>query len=379
MNTTLRWVVGSALTAVAGFALFVPKEDGRLAPAGRLSPRDSLFEDWNTERGKLMVLYRVVERGESRALAASGRAARSDAPTIRIAASLPPTVRERIERRVREELTAAGAVPTRYPIVIIADTDTSNASSIYTRAIVLPQRAGEPCTVVIRIPHQRRGDFFPVATQRLLGTCAFHAAFGAPGAPTAVWLAETRGTVAAFLQRPPAFANDTVPVKLGFSGFGWDRFTRALIRCRMGEAAACDDFVGPEPMTADPFSWGSMQRESEIDRTPLREAFPGVDVARSGSWSGMQRLIHNATLAELLAEIGPARFGELWRDERGLREAYRASVGQPFSSWVQRHVERATVPYLAGPGIPALATVLAVAMLLGLGGAAIGLSRRQMS
>ena len=94
---------------------------------------------------------------------------------------------------------------------------------------MLPERPGDACVVVFRLPTAQRTSFTPAATQRLLGTCAFYAAFGQPGEGTQRWLAETRGVSARYLVRPSAFADDTTRMKLGVTYGGWDALTESLL------------------------------------------------------------------------------------------------------------------------------------------------------
>ena len=73
-------------------------------------------------------------------------------------------------------------------------------------------------------------------------------------------------------------------------------------------------------------------------------------------------------LAALADELGPARFGELWRGPASLADGYAALTGQPLTSWVASYVAERTLPYHAGPGLRVLPALLGVVLsLLALG------------
>jgi hypothetical protein len=378
VNTAIKWILGTVVAGATAGALLVPKgDDDRWSPFGRDARGDSLYQAADLERVRYGVVRRVVERGEARETARAVAPARNDAPLIRIDPKLGSSVRTTVQQRVADELRGAGAESPRYPIAIMAQLDTSLLGGIYTQATVLPERAGDPCTVVLNIPVSQRNKFQPAATHRLLSTCAFYAAYGAPGTGTANWLVETRGAAARFIKMPSAFAADTTLIRLGVSYFGWDPLSESLLRCRMGITEGCDRFVGPETYGSGAFF--EITAADTVDRSALRTQFPGVEVLYSTRWMPDAPRLRAGVLAELAAEIGSERFGALWRDERGLIEAYATSAGRPFSSWVANYLEARTGPYVAGPGIPSLQVALAVVIALGALGLAVRVSARQMS
>jgi len=250
------------------------------------------------------------------------------------------------------------------------------AGGFYTQSVVLPERAGEPCVVRYVLQPASRSKFFPVASQRLLSTCAFHAAFGQPGEGTATWLSETRGIAARFLQVPPAFVGDTSRVALGIRIWGWDASSEAALGCRVGRLDACERFVGADVYSAVYTDWFEPQ---PIDRTPLRTEFPGVAVNNSARWQPENWALRSAMMAGLLEEIGKERFGQLWRDPRGVQAAYAASAGEPFATWVHDYLAKRTEPYTPGPGIPPHQNALALAVAFAAASLAIYRARRAMT
>jgi hypothetical protein len=377
VNTATKWILGSVIVGGVAASLLVPKgPDDRWNRWTGSARSDSVYQVWNAERTRLNVIRRVVQRGEAREAARAVGDTRDDVPVFRFDPALGAGATAMMQQRVADELRGAGSDPIRYPITIIARLDTSLAGGIYTQAIVLPERAGEPCTVVFSLPAAQRNKFQASAAHRVLGTCAFYAAFGAPGAATTRWLLETRGASARYLKPPSAFAGDTSRMRLGVTYIGWDNLSESLLRCRMAIAEGCDRFIGPD--TYSPGFYEQVEAVA-IDRTPLRTAFPGVDVLNSTTWSPDGPRLRAGALAALAAELGSERFGALWRDERGLQDAYAASAGRPLSSWVARYVESRTSEYVAGPGIPALQVALALVIALAAFGLGVTRSPRQMT
>lgn len=377
MNALAKWTIGTVIAGVAVAATLVPKGQARFIGDYSGSSRyDTLYRAWSNERSKYSVMRRVVERGQARADARALPTARGDAPLFRFDPALGDDTRMLIEKRVNDELRGSRSLPTRYPIAVTAILDTTLRGAQYTHAVVLPERPGDPCAVVLRVPSAQRYRLLPSATHRLLSTCAFYAVFGQPGEGTQRWLVETRGVSARHLVRPSAFADDTGRMRLGVRYNGWDALTESLLHCRMGIPDACLRFLLPEATDAGYFAFAY---DAPIDRSVLRTEFPGVMVTYSGNWMADAPRLRSALLAELAAEMGNERFTLLWRDPRGLQEAYQTSTGRSFADFVGGRVAARTLPYAAGPAIPALPVVLAFAIIAALAVTTIARSPRQMA
>lgn len=372
MNAARKWVGGTILAAAGAAAIIVPKSEARTPRMWGMSARtDSLFEVWSTENARLNLMSTVIARGEARVAARDVSGVPADRPLFRFAPAVPAGTRTLIEERVTGELLGARSLPTRYPIAVLVDVDSGRAAGgYYTQSVVLPERAGDPCVVRFVLQPASRGKFFPASSQRLLSTCAFHAAFGAPGAGTANWLSETRGITARYLRVPPAYVGDTGRVALGIRRFGWNEYSEAALGCRIGRLEACDRFIGAEVSAGVYADWYEAR---SVDRTPLVTEFPGVQVNNSARWQPENYVLRAALLSRLVEEVGDERFGELWRDPRGLRDAYAASSGQPFSAWVHDYLDSRTEPYTPGPAIPLLQVGLALAIVVA--GAALAATR----
>lgn len=378
MNAMLKWVGGTVLAAATTAAVIVPKSEAKGTTFWGMNSRsDSLFEVWNTERARLNIASVVVSRGEARVAARGVTGVPADRPLFRFAPAVPQGTRDLIEERVMGELRGAGALPTRYPVAVIVEVDSGPAAGgFYTQAVVLPERAGEPCVVRYVLQPASRSKFFPVASQRLLSTCAFHAAFGQPGDGTAAWLSESRGITARFLQVPPAYVGDTSRIALSIRLWGWNESTEAALSCRVGRLEACDRFVGADVYS---FTYSEWFEPRPLDRTPLATEFPGVQINNSARWQPENWALRSAMLAGLLEEIGKERFGQLWRDPRGLQAAYAASAGEPFAAWVHGYLMARTERYTPGPGIPPYQNALALAVAFAAASLAIFRARRVMT
>ena len=102
---------------------------------------------------------------------------------------------------------------------------------------MLPTEPSGACTIVLRYPPLHQRTIGVSATDRLLGTCGFFAAFGEPGAGMRRWLLETNMSKAGFLQPPAAASERVTDLTLQwYNVFDGDIEFHA---CRAGRATAC--------------------------------------------------------------------------------------------------------------------------------------------
>lgn len=377
MNALVKWVAGTALAAGATAALLVPKASNDRDAVNYRDRSDTLNMNYNTARDRLLMLRRVVGRGEARAMASELTGVQAGEPYVRIDPKVPKETGAAIVSRFSSELAAVKALPTKYPIaLIIADDTTLAVGGLYTQAIVLPEKPGDPCTVVLRIPRNRVNNWAGMANARITSTCAFYAAFGQPGAGTQDWLTANRGISARWIQLPPAYQQMDIDQRLySLSNYGWSPTVESTLRCRLEILEACEELVGPE--STEP-SYFDEFRGDRTDRSALRTEFPGVDVSNSGGW-WEDRRIRSGALGALANELGPERFGAIWRDPRGLREALASQSGRPFARWVADYVAARVSARPRGPGISSFATFAALAILVAAGGLAIFRAPRRMT
>ncbi len=378
MNALVKWVTGTAVVAGAAASLLVPKPGERVDATGVRGRADSILTKYATERDRLIMMRRVVARGEARAIANGLSGVSAGEPLIRIGKGVSPETGAAIARRVRGELEVVKAIPTKYPIAVVVELDTMLAAGgLYTQSLVLPEQAGDPCVMVLRIPRGRNADWSGVANQRVTSTCAFYAAFGQPGARTQQWLTESRAIAARWLQLPVAYENMEIDQRTySLANYGWSPVIEATMRCRLEILEACEQLVDAE--AASQVSYYDAFRGDTIDRSALTTEFPGVDVVKSGGWWEDRRL-HLGIVGALATELGPERFGSLWRDPRGLKEAFASQSGRPFAQWVADYVAALLAPRPRGPAIPAFATIVALAIITAAAGLAVTRAPRRMT
>jgi hypothetical protein len=168
------------------------------------------------------------------------------------------------------------------------------------------------------------------------GLCAITARHGAPGEAVRRWVEKVGPVVV------PEVAPWRDPViHRGEGGVQWPEWAiggrqsgefripwwvgRAVLACGKGRAEFCPEAVG----------LGGWTRES----------------ARNGRYS----LAYPSELpAALLAELGPERFGELWRSDAPIPESFERLTGTPFDPWalqfVQQRIGRVERPTALGLG-----------------------------
>jgi hypothetical protein len=304
-------------------------------------------------------LQRTWLRAHARAVAAAS-APRAEAPyTLLAAAGVPPVVRSRFDSIAREELRATGQPAPRHRVVLAIELDTALAVAWqYERITVLPQRERDPCTVIMRVSRTKSPYFGLNPEDRLLGTCAFYAAFGTPGAGTAAWLRETRHGSVAYLHTPPAQAADTGMIPQSDYRRDWPLHLRG---CRAGRLDACAAAISPTLANAQPFD---VERDYYAEFSTTRDRSPAEVIVRSpASLSSSLSPVSFGLTAALAKDLGAERFGALWRSERGIEQEFERQEGRPLAAWTGEYVLRRMEPYDPGPGLPAVQVAFALAIL----------------
>lgn len=327
------------------------------------------FPSDTTARGKLSNRFYLSRRAASEYYAAEERAiarelateaasrGAASALTLRFSPDLPANVRTAIETTVRAELGALGLEQPRHPVVVIGASDPETKAPRYRRAVVLPERADGPCTVVLHIPPRQFSYFRMSSTERTLGSCAFHATYGTPGAGMHEWLRETQLKRAAYLTAPASVAEDTAMMKTR----GYFMANIPLRGCRAGRAVFCDEhFSGTDTVFA------------QLDR-PFFDEFSTIstDVARVHSdvvmyYQAMpseRSRITQGLLAELATSLGQDRFGAIWRGD-GPTRGFERAEGRPLSEWTHELMVKRVLPDDIGSGLT-LGTALLTLLVAG--------------
>lgn len=183
-----------------------------------------------------------------------------------------------------------------------------------------------------------------------LGTCAYFAAFGTPGHELARWLISRHYDLALYpwqLAAPPESTRAGSLLdydKPWFWSFVY-RYQPDAVGCMAGRRSACGRTV-LAPGSGDPVP--VVSTEQNWWKPP--------------SLAGADRYF-----ADLVAAIGPERFGRFWNSELAPDTALAAAAHMPVGDWTRRWQATIVPPIRLGPAPPLGATLLAIL----LGGVAV--------
>jgi hypothetical protein len=370
-----RPIVVSVLLAIGFFALLVPAASPETDWFGQVyASRPALLASLRKQDAAGRALGAVEDawrRQEVRERAGAVRAPATPGVTFQIDAALSAAQRRDIETLAQEEIAEDSRGAPRHRVAVVAEIDPSLRSARYERSVVLPLDSAAPCTIVLRLPAVRGVHPVRTPTDRLLGTCGFYAAFGAPGAGMQQWLLETNLLRAGYLRPPAAVAGDTARIEQPRGYF--DRVSE-FEACRAGRLAGCATVFTPTALVGT-----RMQRFAF--QAPVRELAPTPELRSYSSTilSAETAPITSGLLGALADSLGASRFATIWRSALPPDQAYARETGRPIAAWVRGHLASRTTPYQAGPGIPAMQALfgLAVAVIAAL--VAIWRSPRVMS
>lgn len=356
MTSAIKWIVGPAVAAVVAFALLVPKRADERFRDELARARSAAWLDYQRARGEALALRELTKRAEVRAIADSLPRVAAGVPLVRIDALVPATVAARVRDRFASELRTASAGQSRHPLALIVTVDSAMGNAAFQHTIALPERAGAPCTIVVSATQARMNRLGTDGPWNLLGACAFYAAFGAPGTAVDAWLHSTRFASARFLLSPSSLAGDTSGIDLSPSDAFYYRDGFQMASCRAGRAAACAAFLSPDPRAVPPFEPEPALLEE------LASFEPGTEVGSFYRFDGNRWNIQGGLLSAVENDLGPERFGELWRGPNTLADGYAAEVGRPLTDFVADYVARRMLPNRAGPGLAPVSAALGMAL-----------------
>lgn len=374
MKPMLRWVGITALFAIVLAVALRP----RGAPLIERDTNPDLTRArvaWQTANADVAWLRDLASRVKAYELARALPPARGGAVVSRHVAPISPAAAARVERILHAELATLAPQGPRHPIALIVIADSAAMGGNYKRHVVLPERDDQPCVIVFGTSPQNLRYPGTPATDRLLGTCGFYAAFGMPSKTMERWILETRLATAAYSMRPAALDEAREAVD---PSYAVTRGQLPIASCAAGRAAGCLILLDPKPMSFDETNY--------FWRRPSREVFdasrslhPYAESFDAGTGYQLRQWTQLGLLAELSIAMGPERFALLWRDERPIAEAYEALEGRPIAEWIRTHVATRVEPYQPGPGLPALPWTLALVVVSGSGWLGIRYARRVMS
>lgn len=350
MRSLFIYAVLTPVVAVALFLQLIPKTGsvfGRPAggdgSAALVSATASMYSVADTSRA----LDDAFARADSRARAREHEAAlnepqrattRAGQPIDRFSFVVDTGISEKV-RALVEKIARQEAPSPQSKIAIITMIDPYLFFPRYRRLVVLPATPDGPCTVVLRLSFR-----FPVFngtgdSDRLLGTCAFYAKFGAPGRGMRDWLESTGLRSAGYLQPPASHGVRAELTRMDVSSLGRIGVVAA---CRAKRPGACDRLFDAEE-TATPSAFG----RPLVPVTDL--SFNDVSLSSPFTHGSPTATVGTGLLASLAADLGDDRFSTLWRADTPLRETFERSEGRPLAAWVESFVEARMYEYHAGP------------------------------
>jgi hypothetical protein len=371
MNTAWRSIGLSALAGV----LFVIAIKPAPRPAFRFESDVSvLASEARTAAADADLLARITSRAEAAEMARALPPGRPGDAVFRFDAPLTPAAAARIEKSMREELAAIAPRGTAHPITVIARMDSFALGGSYRRTVVLPESADDPCVVIMGLSPQNLKYPGVFATDRLLGSCGFYAAFGAPGRGVAQWMRATNLELATHFQRPSSMGEGIDSIDVSSLA---NEPIRALASCAARRGDACVHALeSPRTRWEDLWPWRRPSR-ALYERAP--GAVPGVVAFDRYGNSIDANWLRAGLLSDLAAELGSERFGAIWRDDRSPAEAYEAREGRAFDEWIRERVLARVAPYRPGPWVAGVPLALALAVSGAAVYAGIRFARRELS
>jgi hypothetical protein len=320
-------------------------------------------------RGRLIAKQLVERRFSDSVVSAFALARATDVPLFD--ARIPASMRKTITGRASVLLHDAAAASTPLAIAVtVGDRDDiqRNAGNVL---YVLPARvAHAPCIVVARIPlhHLERLTaavrdsaliksfntiFGGFPTAQDLGPCGFFNAFGEPSPQVALtlrdqgWIAASAG-YARGSPAPPAMWGVTPYFNVYYSN---RERADGIVACASGRTEVCRDAVFSTGVTFG---------------TPVPPSSDFVVAARLEPLRGNSAMRAHL-LGDLARELGPEKFGRVWRSPTDIPAGYAAVTGEPFDAYLLRWLQHAIGKTAIGPQLSVhILLVTLVSMLCGL-------------
>ena len=397
--TLPRWIAlllaGGLLTVVAIMREPAPRAGNVAAEA----PTALRVRTLQSQAGQAATRLRVTMLGDSVRQAVGGR------PLGEYRYVLSPALapeRKVIERVV--ETLPPGRTQSGIPVDVVFLHDTgavvrgipATFGGRMTLTYLLPEHeAGGRCVVMVRMrpirltAAQRGGDYARLLSEdirkRLLGPCAYYAAFGHPGPEIRRWLDRQDWTVALYGDWSSAYPEWESPFRsrrlidqVFGPGFSYGLRSGAApetFRCAAGDVEECRQVMlaGAAPTTQllrTTNAWGNV-------------VAPNVFFSDRG-WFWRRYTTFGprgeTILAEMARTLGPDRFRAFWQSREHPAGAFQAATAQDIGAWTQEWAERMYGPQQRGPAPPAHSALWSLAFVgLTLGGAIAAASRRRVA
>lgn len=321
-------------------------------------------EAWVAVRDTLTAEEHAWELTDSRERAARALPANAAPQGFAVLADpgVPTAFRDGIESVVREEIGEIAGGRAQHPIVVRLLVDSLvHPVNPYHRVVVLPRAAGEPCNVIMRLSRNTQAWSQRAGRERLLGTCGFYAAYGAPGPGMHAWLLSTGMRTAGYVSSPVPWVTRTEPMN--------PEHSIELAACRAGRTAGCEEL----------FNGRRERSRFYVTESRLIEPVPGVSVQAPLLYFNAYERVGRGLLGEISRSLGPVTFAALWQSAESPDRAMRQLAGMTPAQWVQQHVAGSTRPYHPGPTVPALPLMISALIFAGLTTWTLARVKREMS
>lgn len=360
--TPLRWIVG-LLVAIAAVLAFIqpPDQDDSL----RLPTKSPEAKAHRRAVAQLNRANAKLAEARQRDSIISLLGLPDEASLqVHIAADLPESVGQYLMTQLRREWAAMARVSTPVlPAAFVAIRGSPDLpyylSDSY--AMILPSERSPRCVALMRVGQRvldriADGVAVEVAMQARsrwwrrpvgLSVCGWYNRFGTPGPSVARWIAEAgfhAGTVPG--DNPPRGEAETVTVdSLRVRGIGI-----AGMACSAGKEAACRQAL-----------MGETSRRRFWVRPGMPDDMAPVQIVSNGFGPAQLHF-----LADMVADIGPEAFQELWTSNLSIEDAFRQASGAELADWTSSWAGRNIGPVNAGP-MPKLTTMGMVSLLVFVG------------
>ena len=303
-----------------------------------------------------------------------------DLPRLRIEAAVSPGDAASLHASWGGLVTALGPYDRAAGLAVILLDRPSNLPPRHWH--YLPETTdGRTCVAVVEIGGGQEpwGDHTQWL-RRVIGPCAFYAAFGPPGAPLQEWMTAAAMRVAsAPAWDEPAHVRAPRDLAIGPAGtapadvaqrIASQMFYRSYLQgfdqtaCGAGELEACRRYLAVDPLFAEP-SWVSLGMPGIVwNRASLRQ------------WYDPDVIYF---LSDLVRLRGRDRFAEFWRAPAGVDSAFAGTYGLSLEQWTMEWVRQGqdvrVGPYVRRSSV--LVSLLLTVLVVAAG--AVFTTRRQVS
>ena len=366
--TLRRWIAAAALTCAAVAVAYLPPDPSPALPvwAERAQRRTALSGiEWALRRASSLEAF-LNQR--DRALSLLRRQPRTARPTVLGGLSgSAASVTEAVAAIVPRDTSIAIAIA-----VAPNETMTRGGRRIYSNRIwyAFPNATdGRTCLVIV--PRAFAGARSPSEIYRILGPCAFYAAFGQPGQGIEAWLHAVNYHPAQegdwnSPRLPPGrlsiadFSEVTMPQLLGGGAVFATR--QGISLAAAGCAAGRPDRCGPA-LDMNPWYVRFVDQPHSADKP----AWPGA--SSDQSWY----------FADLVRDRGHERFARFWRSPLPRDSAFAQAYGLSIEDWTQHWLAGRHPDVRVGPAIRLSSVLLGLLFAAGLvAGGAFYTMRRQV-